>query len=1153
MTNHKNTKLKEILSIPGNEAVYNALIKMMTEDKAIAFVGAGASAGMYPLWGEFIERLAGYALLTGKADKTDVDRWNADKTSTPQQRVNNIHHKLGDALYYSYIKSVFAPRKNPNGDRYTPIHSMLMRLPFRGYVTTNYDPALEFARSDIRTDSLTTGTPSWQDEDEVYRWFTGEAIASREDCPILWIHGYWQRPNSIVLNANEYAQTYRPGLYRRAFEGIWMQNHLVFIGFGFADPQFTFMVREMMRDIVGAHAIPRHIAILNLPLEKRQLPSLDAIREWRENLETDYHVRALFYPVDGSDHSALQVLLENLCSSCNCPLPTTVSASHVKDTAPVQLLTDAKDFPAKWVHQPTNDNKFTGRDDELSRLNRWVRDESVRAIGISAIGGTGKTALIGHWLKSNEIKYYRHFAGLFAWSFYQDRDSENFLYKFLLWANRQLGTTKPNKNANLIRPALDVLRTRSLIIVLDGLEILQEGPEDARYGAFLDGILREFLTSLCQENNSLAVLTSRFVFADLERYLGTGFQQLELSGLTSEQGAQLLIETGVGGDEEDRQQVSAGLEGHPLGLRIFAEALPDSDHDRPARFLDYAFRLDELQEGAPLSDKLHRLLIFYERKLPPIQIQLLKIVALFRKPVIDDTVLHLAHTLFAERTKESKPDDELLLSELKKLYVRGILSREPIEDGDGSTCHPILRDHFRSLMLEGGDDTARRAADLLGGKPSAIVPQSVKDIETVLLAIELLLDTGDFISANNLYEERLVNYRTKGSAFLHLPSLTEGLRSAMNFVKDETRRRQCEDKLSRIRMRFYLNEVGLYASHSGQYELALQYYSDRIKLVSQMKDAKSFMVGLLNKAELNVFLGRLVDAHRPANEVVERAREEHNSRAGCDGRACRAWITTLLGLCKPAAEDFAIANELHKKIDPDGDELYSTRGIHWAELLLRSGHPKRARHRTHANLRSCEPNQWNDDIARCHWMLACCALAGGRLDEADAELQQAEAVFHRGQMLFDLARLYLTSGQVALARKDFNSAIRYAADVINLAAPREMRLIYADALVLRGGAQLLKGTLNSASRAFDDAEYALRMARECSYAWAERDALLLQGKVSVALANIYKLSGEIAKSERFRNTANKLRVEADLLVRKLRLTESDFAVVENKTKAWRRK
>jgi SIR2-like domain len=1144
MTNQTPFTLDEILAIPGNRAVFAALAKLMAEEKAIAFVGAGASAGMYPLWGKFIELLADHAVEKGKAAEKDAARWKADKTSSPQQRVNNIVRRLSEPLYRHFLKETFGPQRGADGKRYTPTHAALLRLPFRGYVTTNYDPALDFARGDHRRDCLTTGTPTWQDDEEVHRWLTGDIFVKPGDCPILWVHGYWQRPNGIVLNAGEYAQAYKPGLYRKTFERLWVQDHLVFAGFGFNDPQFTFMVGEMMRDIAEAHAEARHIAILGLPLEDGgALPDNEAIREWRENLEADYHVRALFYPVAQGDHSALQVLLEGIAAACGCaPSPLVAAASPPTITA-----TPAPPLYQKWFHETSNDDKFTGREEEMERLDRWVRDTAVRAIGVTAVGGTGKTALIGHWLKNTDGWRSRPFAGLFGWSFYQERDTARFLVEFLLWAHETFGTPEPNETTKLIPTAVAVLREHPLVIVLDGLEVLQEGPEDARHGTFLDGTLREFLAALCQwEHNSLAVLTSRFVFADLERHLGTAFHQIELHGLPPEQGASLLADLDVRGAAAEREQISKRLEGHPLGLRVFADAMPDSDRDHPLRFLDYAFRVGELPAGAPLNDKLRRLLVFYEKKLPPVQVRLLSVVALFRSPVADETVLRLVDGLFGEDVNDLLPDDAVLSSELKRLHVRGILSREPIEGGYGSACHPILRDHFRTVLLGTGTDTAKRAADLLKGQPSDKQPQSVKEIELVLLAIELLLDAEDFQAADALYRERLEN----GQVFKWIPARPEGMACALGFVRDETRRKQCEEKLSRARMRYYLNDVGLFASHSGHYEQAHRYYTERIALAREMQDAISLAVGLRNEAELLVFLGQPVEAQHAATMARDFATQAAHETGLKYSHAYHGWASTLTGQCQAAAEDFATANELEKKNDPDGDELYSSRGVWWAELLFLSGHSALAKQRTQANLRICERNHWNHDIARSHWMLACCALAEGRLDDAQAELHQAEPIFHRGQMLFELARLHVTAGQVSLARQDAEGALHQAAEALDLAAPRGMRLVHANALVLRGRARLLESTADSAVRTLDDAEEALHLARECRYAWAERDALFLRADAATAFANAYQSNGQAVKAEKARGTARQARADAEALAARLRLTKEDLAAAEAKAKAW---
>ena len=555
----------------------------------------------------------------------------------------------------------------------------------------------------------------------------------------------------------------------------------------------------------------------------------------------------------------------------------------------------------------------------------------------------------------------------------------------------------------------------------------------------------------------------------------------------------------VRGPVAERKEISNRLDGHPLGLRVFAEAVPDADRDHPLRFLDQAFSTRGLSAVSPLNDKLRRLLTFYEQRLPFVQTRLLSVVALFRSPVADETVLRLVHGLFGEGGGEALPDDNVLAAELRKLQVRDILSRETMEGGHGSACHPILRDHFRALLLGTGAATARRAADLLKGQPSDEASRSLKEIEPVLLAIELLLDAGEFQAADELYTARLAN----GTVFKWIPAMTAGLSCALGFVRDDTRRKQCEEKTDRRSLGFYLNEVGLSAMMSGQFDTALRFLSEGNDLHREMQHAKNLSGCLINKSQLLVYLGRLADAKETADEALRLALETSDQQQVLVSNAQRGWALALSASSRQlhsSAEDFALANVLEKKNDPDSDELYSLPGIHWAELLLRSGHPALAVRRTQANLRICEGDRWNEDIARCHWMLGWCALAEALLDEAQAELRKAELILHRGQILIEIARLHVTAGQVALALQDPADSLRRSGEALALAAPRGMRLVHADALVVRGRARLLEAETDSAARAADEAEEALRLARECGYAWAERDALFLQADAHAALA-----------------------------------------------------
>ncbi len=105
---------------------------------------------------------------------------NAGRPTRPLTRSSastSSFESSASPLYRNFLRATFGPRKGPDGRRYTPTHAALLRLPFRGYVTTNYDPALEFARAELRPESLSTGTPNWG------VWRTGEVFA--DDCPAV--------------------------------------------------------------------------------------------------------------------------------------------------------------------------------------------------------------------------------------------------------------------------------------------------------------------------------------------------------------------------------------------------------------------------------------------------------------------------------------------------------------------------------------------------------------------------------------------------------------------------------------------------------------------------------------------------------------------------------------------------------------------------------------------------------------------------------------------------------------------------------------------------------------------------------------------------------------------------------------------------------
>ena len=93
-------------------------------------------------------------------------------------------------------REIFRSKTGTDGNYFTPLQGALFRLPFKGYVTTNFDPGLLEARYRLRPDSRPTGFGTSRDTDVVARWQNGD-VFSEQQCPILFAHGIYERRDTI--------------------------------------------------------------------------------------------------------------------------------------------------------------------------------------------------------------------------------------------------------------------------------------------------------------------------------------------------------------------------------------------------------------------------------------------------------------------------------------------------------------------------------------------------------------------------------------------------------------------------------------------------------------------------------------------------------------------------------------------------------------------------------------------------------------------------------------------------------------------------------------------------------------------------------------------------------------------------------------------
>src|SRR5579859_125981 len=375
-----------------------ALREYLASGEAVAFLGAGVSAPLYPLWDGLIAELvdAAAARLTAKEAAT----CRALARDSPEAVVEIVRRGLGPGVFREVLRRVLRVRTDPErGRSWTPVQELVCRCPFKAVVTTNYDPGIVDARIRVRPGAVSTGFTTWEDELGLDRWRTGDVFGEAE-LPVLFAHGQHNRPDSVVLATTEYRRAYA-GKLPRVLARL-MDGHLAWLGFSFADQRIAAILREIA-DRTGTRidpgGAPRHVAVMAWdPGGTANDPGVLARRA-----EIAYGAQLVLYPAPGGDHSALGRLLSALVDPrfpAAADLPSRPASAQTGSPAAAPGSKDrpgGRDFPGRsdspgegtvpgrppapgepglarsgipvsWVPAAEPVAHFTGRAEELARL-----------------------------------------------------------------------------------------------------------------------------------------------------------------------------------------------------------------------------------------------------------------------------------------------------------------------------------------------------------------------------------------------------------------------------------------------------------------------------------------------------------------------------------------------------------------------------------------------------------------------------------------------------------------------------------------------------------------------------------------------------------------------------------------------------------------
>lgn len=292
-----------------NQTAYNELVKTLRGGGAIALIGAGSSARVgYPVWSKLLNLMADEILrhrphvqdeLTQLAGAED-QLWRAEE----------YRRLLGPDNYAPLIRQLFGP-KDVAVDR---LHELLVRLPFRHVLTTNYDPVLEDAHTQVLR--LPPRRVEWRDQADVQEFIQKLGDPAGRDRRYVYLHGRYNDPESLILTESDYTSHYH--MRADTLPKLWSlmaTQRVVSIGFSLSDLDIMALFR-LVKGQLG-HGAPRHFAVLALDSRK------DASVE-RRRLAGKYGIEPVFYPWS-ENHAALVELVEKLLRDTDPSTATSVS------------------------------------------------------------------------------------------------------------------------------------------------------------------------------------------------------------------------------------------------------------------------------------------------------------------------------------------------------------------------------------------------------------------------------------------------------------------------------------------------------------------------------------------------------------------------------------------------------------------------------------------------------------------------------------------------------------------------------------------------------------------------------------------------------------------------------------------------------------
>lgn len=688
-----------------------------------------------------------------------------------------------------------------------------------------------------------------------------------------------------------------------------------------------------------------------------------------------------------------------------------------------------------------------GRERELKLLDDAWANPATNVVTFVAWGGVGKTALVNHWVRRLAARNYDGAARVYAWSFYSQGTSETQAATAEFFINDALGWfgdpdpaagspwDKGERLANLIR-------AHRTLLVLDGLEPLQQPPNDI---GLIEGRLKEpsmqaLLRELAAGQPGLCVISTRVAVSALEDYESAALR-CDLDQLAPEAGARLLRKLGVMGEDDELEKAAAEFGGHSLALTLLGGYLNEVFGGDVRRRRE----IEALTADAQHGGHARRVMASYEKWLGDgPELAVLRLLGLFDRPAdaASITALRAAPTI-AGLTDALQPLSEAqwrqTLAKLRRIKLLAERqSQASHQTEDELDAHPLVREYFSELLQRARPDAWEaghlRLYELLT-RTAKEFPDTIEEMAPLYAAVRHGCAAGRHNEALLDVYWRRIQRGEKFFAVKKLGAIYADLAALQGFFVIPWH--QPVFGLTEDLKAVVLHEAGIRLRMLGRLKEAAQPMQAGLKIGIFLENWKEAANGAYNLSELYLTLGDVPQALAFTQRSLELAKLSGSLFEEMRNLTMLATILHQAGRLDEAEEAFRKAEMMQAQWQKVYPMLYSHGGFRYCDLLLEQGRVQEVRDRAVQTLEWGKKGYAPLSIALDNLSLgiACLQQASGAGNYAEAAdflqravdgLRQAGQLDYLPRGLLARAALYRLTGAYPQAQRDLDEALRIA-------------------------------------------------------------------------------------------------------------------------------